>query len=76
MTTKPITRIPIECPVCRANHIEPIKRQALARSDGEDTATSDIVAFRCGHGHVFVVREAEEGNHAKNRPVGNPRVGG
>ena len=48
MTAEPTTRIPIECPVCRENHIEPIKRQTLARSEGG--STPQVVRWRSAVG--------------------------
>lgn len=59
-------RIPVECPVCGAKHIEPIQRQTLmTQEDGSKTVT-DTVAFRCGRGHTFLVSEAGPPGHLKN----------
>jgi hypothetical protein len=68
-------KIQIACPVCGADHIAPINRQSLMKSNGENKGGTDAVAFRCGRGHVFVVNEAEQGNHAKEREKVPPTGG-
>jgi hypothetical protein len=60
-------KIPIECPVCGADHIEPIQRQSLVRL--EDEGGTDTVAFRCGQGHIFVLSQAEERSKDSDKVV-------
>jgi hypothetical protein len=52
-------RIPVECPVCGADHIQPIQGQTLVKPEDESRLVAKTIAFRCGSGHTFVVSEAE-----------------
>jgi DNA-binding NarL/FixJ family response regulator len=41
---------PITCPVCGVDHIEPVRRRALANTP----TISGVLGFRCGNGHIFL----------------------
>lgn len=49
-------KTPNQCPVCGANHIQPIRRQTLLKLK-DDTTLQGTIAFRCGRGHTFIVNK-------------------
>lgn len=60
-----MTQSPKVCPVCGVGETTPMLRSPITQIEAERQIISGVMAYRCRHGHVFLVSEcASKANHA------------
>jgi len=50
---------PKVCPVCGRDSIQPVKRTAFVKLHSEQDEPTEVIALRCGNGHVFLIAKED-----------------
>ena len=61
-------KAPKLCPVCGHDSIKPVRRSTLVKLDNENIP--EVLAYRCGQGHLFLVAVSEDKRKSRENPEG------